>query len=350
MDKLEHIRQEIAARQADAILISRPANLSYLLDFPDYEGLLLLDQHEQYLYTDGRFFTQLKSIAPEFKIIDRAQTTLKQLVRQTGIKTLIIEPDYLNVSTFRELEQPDWHIIDSSNLVEKIRMIKTPAEIAKVQQAAQIADQVFTEILNYIKPGVSELAIANEMEYLGKKLGASATSFPTIVASGVRSAMPHGSATNKLIAAHELVVLDFGFVYQGYDSDMTRTIAVGNVEPELQNIYQIVLQAQQATINQIQLQQPLAAIDAFAHDYIARAGYGPEYMHGTGHSVGRECHEYPTLNAASVEKMPANMTFTIEPGIYLPNQGGVRLEDDLYLDEQGQVQMLTQSSKEWLEI
>lgn len=350
MDKLEHIRQEVTKCNADAILISRPSNLSYLLDFPDYEGLLLLDQHEQYLYTDGRFFTQSQSMAPKFKIIDRTQTTLEKLVREAGVQTLVIEPDYVNVSTFLELKRSDCHIIYSSNLVEKIRMIKTPTEIFKLQQAAHIADQVFTEILNYIKPGVSELDIANEMEYLGKSLGASGTSFPTIVASGSRSAMPHGSATNKLIAAHELVVLDFGFVYQGYDSDITRTIAVDKVNPELQKIYQIVLQAQQSTIKHIRLQQPLKAIDAFAHNYIAQLGYGPEYMHGTGHSVGRECHEYPTLNAASVEQMPANMTFTIEPGIYLPNRGGVRLEDDLYLDEQGRLQMLTQSSKEWIEV
>ncbi|AXX65586.1 aminopeptidase P family protein [Bombilactobacillus bombi] len=350
MDNIEKVRQEITAQSADALLISRPANLNYLLDFPDFEGLMVITADNQYLYTDGRFFAQIHALAPQFQIVDRAQITLDQFLSQQKLEHLIIEPDYLNVSTFRQINQPSRQIVDSSNLVEKIRMVKTPAEIQKVQAAAQIADQVFAQILNFIKPGVSELAVANEMEYLGKKLGASATSFATIVASGPRSAMPHGSATDKIINNHELVVLDFGFVYQGYDSDITRTVAVGSVSEQLQEIYQIVLQAQQATINQIQLGQPLKAIDAFAHDYIAQADYGPEYMHGTGHSVGRECHEYPTLNAASIENLPANMTFTIEPGIYLPNQGGVRIEDDLYLDEQGQIHLLTNSSKDWLQL
>ncbi|MCT6826554.1 MAG: aminopeptidase P family protein [Bombilactobacillus mellifer] len=346
MNSLDKIRQEMQAVAVDALLISRPANLSYLLDFADYEGLMIITLNEQYLYTDGRFFAQIQALAPQFQIVDMKEHPLADFLKSCAVHKLMIEPDFLNVTTFRQLEHQSWSVVDSSNLVEKIRMVKTPAEIAKVQAAAQIADQVFDHILKYLQPGQTELAIATEMEHYGKKLGATATSFPTIVASGVHSAMPHATATNKVLAAHELVVLDYGFVYQGYDSDITRTVALGSVDPQLQQIYQIVLEAQTAIIKQLHLNQPLAEIDKFAHDYIAKRGFGPEFMHGTGHSVGRECHEYPTMNAQSIETLPAQMTFTIEPGIYLPNHGGVRIEDDLYLDTAGQVHFLTNAKRE----
>ncbi|NVY95597.1 aminopeptidase P family protein [Lactobacillus sp. DCY120] len=347
MEAIAKIQAYLQEYDQQAILISHEANCTYFLDDSDFEGFLIITLDQQYIYTDGRFITSLQELEDTWTLIDRKNQALPNWLQKHQLTQILIEPDFLTARTYQALQEQNLKLTDSHYLVEKIRMQKTASEVAKVQQAAQIADQVFEHILPFIKPGIRETDLAAEMEFWGKKLGASGVSFPTIVASGTRSAMPHGSATSKKIAAHELVVLDFGFIYEGYDSDITRTVAVGSVSPQLAEIYQIVRNCQMKVAAQLHLGQSLAEIDILAHQLVDQAGYGLEFMHGTGHGVGRECHEYPTINAQTSELLKPNFTFTLEPGIYLPDLGGVRIEDDLYLDEQGQVNWLTQSSKEF---
>ncbi|MGL5514812.1 MAG: M24 family metallopeptidase, partial [Sporomusa sp.] len=230
-----------------------------------------------------------------------------------------------------------------------LRMIKDRQELALLTTAVEIADRAFDQALHMIKPGVTELEIAFELEYRMRKLGAEKPAFDTIVASGVRGSLPHGRASNKVIEAGELVTIDFGAVYQGYHSDMTRTVAVGKATDKQRDIYAVVLAAQLAGIGAVKAGKTGKEIDHIARQIITAAGYGEYFGHGLGHGVGLFIHEDPRLSPAGDIKLAKGMVTSVEPGIYLPDWGGVRIEDLVVVTTAG-CTVLTASSKDLIEL
>lgn len=214
-------------------------------------------------------------------------------------------------------------------------MIKTDSEIKILKEAAQIADAAFEHILSFIRPGVSEIEVSNELEFFMRKQGATSSSFDIIVASGLRSALPHGVASEKVIEKGDFVTLDFGAYYKGYCSDITRTIAVGEPSDKLKEIYNVVLEAQIRGVNGIKAGLTGREADALTRDYITEKGYGEYFGHSTGHGVGLEIHEAPGLAFRSETVLEPGMAVTVEPGIYIPGVGGVRIEDDIIITSEG---------------
>jgi Xaa-Pro aminopeptidase len=230
-------------------------------------------------------------------------------------------------------------------MIEKLRLIKTDSEIKILKEAARIADAAFDHILQFIHPGISELDISNELEFFMRSSGATSSSFDTIVASGQRSALPHGVATDKVIENGDLITMDYGAYYQGYVSDITRTVAVGEPSVQLKDIYEIVLEAQRLGVAGIKAGMSGKEADALTRNYITEKGYGEYFGHSTGHGIGLEVHEGPALSLKSNIVLEPNMVVTIEPGIYIPGLGGVRIEDDTLITSEGN-ELLTHSVKE----
>jgi len=236
-------------------------------------------------------------------------------------------------------------LVPVSESVEKLRLIKSNEEIKILEEAAKIADHAFDHILTYIKPGLTEIAVMNELEFFMRKQGATSSSFDIIVASGLRSALPHGVASEKVIETGDFVTLDFGAYYKGYCSDITRTIAVGEPSDKLKEIYNIVLEAQLRGVNGIKAGLTGREADALTRDYITEKGYGEYFGHSTGHGIGLEIHEAPGLAFRSDTVLEPGMAVTVEPGIYIPGIGGVRIEDDIIVTSEGN-EVITKSPKE----
>lgn len=233
--------------------------------------------------------------------------------------------------------------------MENLRLIKTEEERSILKQAAQIADDAFTHIQNYIRPGVKEIDISNELEFFMRKQGAASSSFDIIVASGYRAALPHGVASDKEIQSDELVTMDYGALFNGYCSDITRTVAVGDISSELQAIYNTVLEAQLRGVDGIKPGLTGKEADALTRDYIKEQGYGDYFGHSTGHGLGMEVHEAPSLSFRSDKKLEEGMVVTVEPGIYIPNVGGCRIEDDIIMTSSGN-ERLTKAPKELIQL
>lgn len=252
----------------------------------------------------------------------------------------------MTVAQFDDFENVlEVQLVPASGMIEVLRQVKDADEIDKIKKACEITDKAFEYILGYIKPGISEIDIANTLDFKMREFGASGISFDTIVASGKRSAMPHGVATDKLIANHELITIDFGCYYQGYCSDMTRTVAVGQVDSTLEKIYQIVYDANRMVQEALKPGMTGQELDAIARDYIEGQGYGKNFGHSLGHSIGLEVHEAPMAGPNSKNVLKADQFITDEPGIYLENLGGVRIEDDLLIHEDGN-EYITKSPRE----
>jgi Xaa-Pro aminopeptidase len=245
-----------------------------------------------------------------------------------------------NKNNFQEV-----NFIPLTDVVEKLTMEKTKDELAKIQKAVDISDKVFTKMLSFIKPGMKELDVSAEITYAHKKLGALKDSFEPIVASGWRAALPHGVASNKVIETGDIVTLDFGCVHEGFCSDITRTIAVGDPGNELKKIYSIVLDAQLKAIDAARSGISSKYIDSVARDYIASHGQAENFGHGLGHGLGIEVHEMPSLSQRMDITLVENSVVTIEPGIYVEGLGGVRIEDDVTLKPDGCV-VMNKSPKE----
>lgn len=351
VNRLSLLRSKMLKENIDAFIINNKANRYYMTGFTGSYGQAVIGVKEQYIIADGRYFEQLKKQSPDFTVIDNEMQmipTIQMLLKKKDYQKVAIESDDMNVTEYLGLLDKDIELVSTQNWIENQRMIKEPTEIKHIQKAADITDRTFEHILKYMRPGMTERQVANEIDQYGISIGADGAAFETIVASGVRSALPHGHASDKVIQDHELVVLDFGFLKDKYYSDITRTIAMGNVSSELLEVYQLTLDAQELAIAACQIGRKLKEIDATARNYIAEHGRKENFLHGTGHGLGLTVHEYPLLNQDSEEKIQINMTFTVEPGIYLAQKGGVRIEDDIWIDSNGQAQLMTQSPKELL--
>lgn len=347
--KLTKLREQMQKQELDSLLVTNPYNLRFITGFTGTAGLALITPNDAWFITDFRYTEQAGEQVKEFKVVQAQKGLLDEvarIVQEAAVERLAFEQDYMTFATYSQYQDKLTATLEPvSGLIEQLRMVKAPEEIDVLKAAAKIADDAFEHICTYIKPGMTELQVSNELEFFMREQGATSSSFDIIVASGLRSALPHGVASDKKIEQGDLITLDFGALYQGYVSDITRTVAVGEPSDKLKEIYKIVLDSQVLALEKIKPGMTGIEADAIARDYIKSKGYGEAFGHSTGHGIGLEVHEGPGLSFRSETVLEPNMAVTVEPGIYLPGIGGVRIEDDILITETGN-ERLTHSSKE----
>ncbi len=349
--RIHKARRWLQESAADALLVSNDYNRRYLSGFTGSSGWLLLSAADALLITDSRYTEQAGKQAPDFTVVPQTGPVpplLLELSQQHGYERLAFESDHVSVAAngaYRETLAGHVELIECQGAVEDLRVAKEPDEIAALRKAIAIADDALAELLAWLRPGVTEKAAAWRLEVLMREGGAEGLSFPSIIAAGPNGAMPHHRPGNDVIPADTFIVMDFGCIADGYCSDMTRTVALGTPSPEMQEIYRIVLQAQEAAEERVRAGMTGVEADACARDVIAAAGHADHFGHGLGHGVGLEIHEAPRLSPlAGDTPLPAGAVVSIEPGIYVPGVGGVRIEDLVLLHADG-AEVLTGSPK-----
>ncbi|MFC3882877.1 M24 family metallopeptidase [Bacillus songklensis] len=349
MEKLTKLRQAFQHQGIDGMLITSGYNRRYMTNFTGTAGVGLVSEDKAVFITDFRYVEQAGKQIEGFEIVQHKGLIVEEISKQVerlGITKLGFEQQHVTFAEFTSYKTNiRAQLVPISDIMEKLRLIKNDSEIKILKEAAKIADAAFEHILGFIRPGVTELDVSNELEFFMRKQGAASSSFDIIVASGYRSALPHGVATNKAIEKGEFVTLDFGAYYKGYCSDITRTVAVGDVTNQLKTIYDVVLQAQLRGMQGIKAGMTGKEADALTRDYITEKGYGEYFGHSTGHGLGMEVHEGPALSMRSDTVLEPGMVVTVEPGIYIANVGGVRIEDDTIVTAEGN-ESLTYSTKE----
>ncbi|CAH0177527.1 Aminopeptidase YpdF [Peribacillus sp. Bi96] len=349
MNKLTRLRASMEKVGIDGFLITSTYNRRFMTNFTGSAGVVLISQKEAKFITDFRYVEQAGKQATDYEIVQHKGTIIEEVGKQAkemNIGTLGFEQEHLTFATYKAYETGiEAQLKPVSGIIENLRLIKTSSEIKILKEAAAIADAAFTHILDFIRPGVTELDVSNELEFFMRKQGATSSSFDIIVASGIRSALPHGVATDKIIEKGDFVTLDYGAYFNGYVSDITRTLAVGKPSEELINIYDIVLEAQLRGMAGIKPGMTGREADALTRNLIEEKGFGQYFGHSTGHGIGLEVHEGPALSLRSDIILEPGMAVTVEPGIYLPGVGGVRIEDDTIVTIEGN-ESLTHSTKE----
>lgn len=349
VEKLEKLRKALGEKNIEGLLVTNPYNRRYISGFTGTAGVVLITKSNALFITDFRYTEQAAEQALGFDVVEHTQPIVKEIatqIKQLGITKVGFEKEDLSYATFEQYKaEIKAELIPTSGIVENLRLFKTEEEISILKEAAKISDAAFEHILTFIKPGVTEIEVSNELEFFMRKQGAQSSSFDIIVASGFRSALPHGVASSKKIANGELVTMDFGALFNGYCSDMTRTVAVGEITEELHKIYHTVLDAHLKGLEGIKDGISAKAADALTRDYITQEGYGQYFGHSTGHGLGLEVHESPALSSRSDVTLKEGMVVTVEPGIYVPNVGGCRIEDDIIVTKDGN-ESLNRSPKE----
>lgn len=353
MEKLDRVRAALEENGLDALIITSSINRRYVTGFTGTAGAVLITKGDAIFITDFRYTEQAAEQAKGFQIIEHKQLITKEIkdqLKNLNVKRLGFEKDHVTYSQFENYKKElEVELAPVSGIIETLRLTKDTAELEIMRKAAKIADEAFEHIQSFIKPGVKEIEISNELEFFMRKQGATSSSFDIIVASGFRSALPHGVASDKEIQAGELVTMDYGALYNGYCSDITRTVAVGEIDEKLKEIYDTVLEAQRRGVDGIRPGITGKEADALTRDYIKEKGYGDYFGHSTGHGLGMEVHEGPGLSFRSDKKLKPGMVVTVEPGIYVPEVGGCRIEDDVVVTESGN-ERLTFSTKELVHV
>src|ERR1700686_500262 len=359
----QQLRNQLPANRVDALLISHLPNIRYLCGFTGSAGLLLVDETRSFFFTDVRYDTQSREEVKGAKVVIAPKAVLSALAESLGRRkkrrkgwTIAIESEHLTVAEKKKLAEAlptGFRLRDSIFLVEKARMAKDDDELALIRSAVQLGATLFDRVLEVLKPGLKEAEVAAEMEYAARRAGAEEMSFPTIIASGARSALPHGRATEQAIEAGGFVVCDFGVILAGYCSDQTRTVWVGAASgakvEEARQAYESVKEAQEAAIATVRRGVRVGEVDAAARKVLRKARLGRYFTHSTGHGVGLEIHEAPKVAAGQKEVLQAGMVITIEPGVYFPGKWGVRIEDMVAVTANG-CEVLTPTSKEFLAV
>lgn len=353
--RITKLRERMAKNNLDAAFLYSGENVRYLSGFTSStDGYILITAKKAYFITDFRYKDQAQNQCKGYEIIihkNSLMDDIKKIVQENNVNSIGIEDAFMTVAMYEKLNSSLQGVKISSlkDMLEVIRMVKDADEIAAIEKAAEIADAAFKHMLDFIKPGLTEKEVALELEYTMKKNGATDLSFESIVASGVRSALPHGVFTDKIINNGEFLTLDFGCVYNGYCSDMTRTVFVGKADEKQKKIYNIVLEAQQRALEQFKPGMLGKEIDKVARDIISKEGYGDNFGHGLGHGVGLAVHEEPRVSPLGERKLEAGMVVTDEPGIYISEYGGVRIEDLVLVTEDG-YRVLSKSPKHLIEL
>lgn len=350
--RLKALKKNLVKKGKLPYLITDLVNIRYCTGFSGSYGCLLVDGERTYFISDSRYEEYARSLLGDdvtFVLQKKSlPEALKKLLGGIGAQRLNLEEHNLPLSMFMQLkkELPDTELLPAGDEVNLLRMCKDDSEIELIRKAVRIADDCFRHILRIIKPGVREWDIYVEIDYFYKKNGCRRTSFDSIVASGKSSSMPHYSTSmTKRVNSGDIVMIDMGCEYEGYNSDLTRTVFVNSVDAEFKNIYTTVREAQERALSVIRPGISAGSCDGTARRIIKDAGYGGAFGHSLGHGVGLEVHELPALKSGGTVKLKKNMVITVEPGIYLPEKGGVRIEDMALVTDNG-VEILTGSSKE----
>ncbi|MGI6003927.1 MAG: aminopeptidase P family protein [Christensenellales bacterium] len=338
---------------AETVCITKSVNMRYYSGFTG-EGVLVLTPDDMRIVTDSRYGEQAFSQAPQAQVTligagDDYLGTLARLLKRPGIERAALEDKHITAADFFRLRDAlpgDFIMLPLGDAADGVRAVKDGGEITAIAKAQKLADEAFSRILSFIRPGVTETDVALELEMSMRRAGAQGLSFDMIVASGIHSAMPHATLSGKKIEPGDVVTLDFGCRVDGYCSDMTRTVAVGYLPDELKKIYGVVLEAQLAALEVLATGKTGRQVDAAARRIIESAGYGEYFGHGLGHGVGLEIHEMPRLSHAPEADavLQKGHVVTVEPGVYVPALGGVRIEDLCVLTENG-YNNLTSSDK-----
>jgi len=353
------LREQFSAVRLDSLLVSHLPNIRYLCGFTGSAGLLLVEESGSIFFTDYRYDTQAHAEVKGAKIVIARKSPLLALGEFLGKRrkraragAIGLESEHLTVADkkrLRTLLPAGITLKDSSSVVERLRMVKDDEELHRIRAAVDLGAKLFDHALEVLRPGVKEVDVAAEMELAARRAGAEAMSFPTIIASGARSALPHGRASEQRIARGAFVVCDFGVILSGYCSDQTRTVWVGKADKEALRAYEAVRQAQQAAIDAVRPGIPVGEVDAAARKVLKEAGLGQYFTHSTGHGVGLEIHESPRVADGQKELLRSGMVITIEPGVYFPGKWGIRIEDMVVVADQG-CEVLTPTSKDFLAV
>ncbi|UCE67910.1 MAG: aminopeptidase P family protein [Candidatus Zixiibacteriota bacterium] len=338
----------------DCMLVTELNHVRYLSGYSGSNGMVLLIPPKAYFFTDFRYKVQSQKEVKNCAIVIAEQALTSELPKIPKLNKKIrigLEAEFVTLSLQERLKDllPKAVFKSTEKLIESLSITKDINEIKKIKKAIKISEKAFAETLDYIKPGVREKDIALELEYKMRLYGADSAAFDIIVASGQRSSMPHGVASEKKLRKGDFITIDFGCFYQGYASDITRTVMLGKANEKQREIYNIVLEAQLASCKAVKPGLACSRLDGVARDIIMKAGYGDNFGHGLGHGIGLIVHDLPQLNARSTETLKPNMVVTIEPGIYIPNWGGVRIEDDVVVTPSG-AQILSKLPKELMEL
>ena len=340
----------------EAVLICSEVNRRYFTGFPSSDGYLLVTKKDAVFFADSRYIEAAQSSVKDCKavLLTRVSVEIKDYIRKNGILKIYTERNRISVSTadFLKTAFLPCRVTFSKrleSLITSLREVKRAEEVECIKKAQAIAEDAFGHVLEFIKPGVTEKQIALELDFYMLSHGAEAVSFETIAVTGAKTSMPHGVPDDTIVKNGDFITMDFGAVYKGYHSDMTRTVAVGNVTDEQKNIYNIVLKAQQNALSVLKSGISCADADKAARSIIEDAGYGEYFGHGTGHGVGVEIHEEPSLSPRSKQTLKAGNVVTVEPGIYIPAKFGVRIEDVVIFTEDG-CENITKSPKNLLVI
>lgn len=342
MTRIERLQRRLPKLYIDAFLVTNHENILYLTGFNLMagDGYLLVTANDAIIVTDDRYQLALEEFDSDEVVATITRDyygALNKICQALKVTVLGYEDtvSYRLYDVLDEVMVAD--IVPFTNLIEKMRMIKDSGELAKLQRAADLQAQGYQYVLEQVHPGMTERQLANQLDYWMKEHGASGASFPTIMASGENAAKPHATAGDRVIADGDVVTLDFGYFVDGYTADMTRTFAVGSIDPELRDVYEIVNTARQQVIDHIRVGIHGNDLDAYGRQLIAEAGYGDEFNHGMGHGIGLAVHELPASYgpATTDVKLYNNEVITVEPGIYIPTIGGVRIEDDVVVTHGG---------------
>jgi Xaa-Pro aminopeptidase len=353
------LRDHLATTRFDGFLVSHLPNIRYLCGFTGSAGLLLVEQGGSVFFTDVRYDIQAHEQVKGARVVIARKAPLaalgdflaKRRKRSRGT-TIGLESEHVTISERKRLGQvtpSGVRLKDAPSIVERFRMVKDPREIALIKDAVALGAKIFDRGLEVLRSGVKEVEVAAEMELAARRGGAEEMSFPTIIASGARSALPHGRASMQPIPSGAFVVCDFGVILSGYCSDQTRTVWVGSVPQDARRSYEAVREAQQAAIEAVRPGIAVGEVDAAARKVLKKAGLGRHFTHSTGHGVGLEIHESPRVAAGQTEVLIPGMVITIEPGVYFPGKWGVRIEDMVAVTTGG-CEILTPTSKELLAV
>jgi Xaa-Pro aminopeptidase len=343
------LKEKMKALGIPALLVQKKENIKYLSGFNSTDCSLVITDHVDYLLTDFRYEQAAREECSDFRLVlISGRKPLPEALASLGIEHIGIEEKVVSAHLYKKLSDAlggDGRLIAADGLVEQLRAIKDAEELEVIGRAESLCDSCFSYILGLIRPGITERQLAFEIEFFLRQNGASSLSFDTICVSGRRSALPHGMPSDKPLEKGDFVTLDFGCVLEDYCSDMTRTVAIGPVSDFQKEIYGLVLESQLTACKELKAGVTCSFGDSSARQVIEGAGYGKCFGHGLGHGVGLAVHEAPTLNPSSHEVLGKNMVVTIEPGIYIPGEFGVRIEDLVFITDSGII-IKSKSSKE----
>ncbi|MRG87888.1 M24 family metallopeptidase [Salinibacillus xinjiangensis] len=348
--RLESLHQHMSDQQIEAVYLCSDVNCYYFSGFTGSSRNIVISSKTNYFFTDFRYGDQAQQEVQEHEIkvvTPPLLNTVVETLSEQKAKKIGLEFSKLNTKDYLYLKEklPDAEFINVDPFLSETRMIKDEVELSYIKKGMEIVDSTFTHILSYLKTGISEKELGLELEYTMKKLGADGIKENHVIATGARSSLPHGQATNKIIEHGDFVKMDIGAKVNGYYTDFTRTVVMGEATEEQLNMYSIVKEAQEASLAAIKAGKTCAELDNVGRSIIQKAGYGENFGHSLGHSLGLEIHEMPAMRSTDQTVLQPGMVLTVEPGIYVQNLGGVRIEDLVVVEENG-INNLTTSTKE----